>query len=281
MITSAASRESTARRATSCRLYRASRVRGIDLPAGSSLSKKFTGWCRTVARSCHESDRTIQLQQALEFVFQLLARNMLGLLCRNPDAIAQPTTMEKKMMSFRKTILAAALLTVAGAATAASVTVQFPTSSATVVASVGSLSPTEVGWFWSAARGDLVSENYPGTGLFNPSSLSMDLNVTRNVLSSGQSVVWDVLVNSVDVGDWIWSSADGTGLTNIALAFAPIAGEFNSLALVVKNEVPGGAGSIALGLDTRTTVSNEVPEPGTMLLLGLTMAGLAASRRRQ
>jgi len=97
----------------------------------------------------------------------------------------------------------------------------------------------------------------------------------------GQSVDWDVLVNNVDVGDWSWSSADGTGLTNIALAFAPIAGEFSSLALVVKNEVPGGLGSIALGLDTRTTVSGELPEPGTMLLLGLTMAGLVATRRRQ
>ena len=185
------------------------------------------------------------------------------------------------MMSFRKSILAAALLTVAGAATAASVTVQFPTSSATVVGSVGSISATEIGYFWSVARGDLVSENYFATGLFNPSSLSMNLNVTQNVLSSGQSVDWDVLVNNVDVGDWSWSSADGTGLTNIALAFAPIPGQFSSLALVVKNEVPGGLGSIALGLDTSTTVSNEVPEPGTMLLLGLTMAGLAASRRRQ
>lgn len=185
------------------------------------------------------------------------------------------------MMSFRKTILAAALLVVAGAATAASVTVHFPTSSATVVSSGSLVGPTEIGYFWSAARGDRFSENYPGTGLFNPSSLSMDLNVTRNALASGQSVVWDVLVNSVDVGDWIWSSADGTGLTNIALTFAPIAGEFNSLALVVKNEVPRSAGSIALGLDTRTTVSSELPEPGTMLLLGLTMAGLAASRRRQ
>jgi hypothetical protein len=234
-----------------------------------------------VARSCHESDRTIQWKQALEFIFQLLARNVLGLLCRNPDAIAQPTTTEKKMMSFRKTILAAALLVVAGAATAASVTVHFPTSSATVVSSGSLVGPTEIGYFWSAARGDRFSENYPGTGLFNPSSLSMDLNVTRNALASGQSVVWDVLVNSVDVGDWIWSSADGTGLTNIALTFAPIAGEFNSLALVVKNEVPRSAGSIALGLDTRTTVSSELPEPGTMLLMGLTMAGLAASRRRQ
>lgn len=181
-----------------------------------------------------------------------------------------------------RNIAAAVALTVtaAGAAHAASVTVQFPTSAATVVGSVGFINSTQIGYFWSVARGDLVSQAYPGTGLFGASSLSMDLNVTSNSLSSGQSVNWDVLVNNVDVGDWIWSSANGTGLTNIALSFAPIAGEFSSLALVVKNEVPRGAGSISLGVGTQTTVFSDVPEPGTLLLLGLTMAGLAATRRR-
>ncbi|MCP5249604.1 MAG: PEP-CTERM sorting domain-containing protein [Candidatus Accumulibacter sp.] len=182
----------------------------------------------------------------------------------------------------RNTVAATALaVATAGVAQAASVTVTFPSSLATVVASVGSLSATEVGYFWSMARGDSVSQGYPATGLFNVSSLSMDLNVTQNVLAAGQSVDWDVLVNGIDVGDWSWSDADGTGLTNVALSFAAIAGEFSSLALVVSNEVPSGGGSIALGLDTRTTVEgNAVPEPGTLFLLGLTMMGLAATRRR-
>jgi len=187
-----------------------------------------------------------------------------------------------KMKHCLRNMAAAVALSVAaaGAAHAASVSVQFPTSSATVVGSVGFINPTQIGYFWSVQRGDLVSQAYFATGLFNPSSLSMDLDVVSNNLAPGQSVDWDVLVNNVDVGDWSWSSTDGTGLTNIALAFAPIVGEFSSLALVVKNEVPSGDGSISLRLDTTTTVSNDVPEPGTLLLLGLTLAGLAGTRRR-
>jgi len=183
----------------------------------------------------------------------------------------------------RLALVAVAMLGGASVAKGQSVTVTFPTSTSFVTASTGSISSTEIGYFWSVSRGDQVSQAYAGTGLFGVSSLSMDLNVTRNLLNSGAHVDWDVLVNGVDVGDWSWSDLSGTGLTNISLTFAPISGEFSSLALVVTNEVPFGGGSIALGLDTSATVTAAIPEPETyaMLLAGLGLLGFAAHRRKQ
>ena len=177
----------------------------------------------------------------------------------------------------RTTLLATALL-MTGPAHAASYNFTFPTTNSTVVASVGT-SGDQTGWFWSVGRGDKVGQAYASTGLFNVSSLELDLNVSYNNLFNN-SVDWDVLVNGVDVGDWTWSSTDGTGLTHLSYTFDAIVGEFNSLALVVKNEVPSGDGSIALGLNTQGTVSN-VPEPGSLALTGAGLIWIAAFARRR
>ena len=184
------------------------------------------------------------------------------------------------MKTFLKTALAAAALTAAGLSQASSYSFNFPTASSSVVSSFGLLSPTEIGYFWSVSRGDMVSQAYAASGVFGTTSLELDLNVTRNVLSTGNSVQWDVLVNGTDVGDWAWSSANGTGLTHLSLSFAAVTGEFSTLALVVKNEVPSGDGSIALGLDTRGTVA-AIPEPETYALMLAGLAGIGALVRRR
>ncbi|NVD71619.1 PEP-CTERM sorting domain-containing protein [Duganella sp. BJB1802] len=179
----------------------------------------------------------------------------------------------------RSVVLISAAL--AASAQASTYSFSFPTSSSTVVASIGSVSPTEIGYFWSMTRGDAVSQSYVGSGVFGTTNLELDLNVTRNVLSSGASVQWDVLVNGQDVGDWNVTQGSGTGINHLSLNFGAVGGEFNSLALVVKNNVPSGQGSIALGLDTRGSVT-AVPEPETygMLLGGLAVVGLMARRKR-
>ncbi|WP_232411046.1 PEP-CTERM sorting domain-containing protein [Methylophilus sp. 5] len=177
------------------------------------------------------------------------------------------------MKSMVGAALSACMLAGTGMAQAATYNFNFPSYSSNVVSSVGALSATDIGYFWSVSHGDQVSETFSGSGLFGATSLDLELNITQNVLSQGASVDWDVLVNGVDVGDWTWTSTSGTGMTYLSYTFAAISGEFNSLALIVKNEVPAGLGSIALGLNTEATVSNSVvPEPDT---LGFLLAGLA------
>jgi hypothetical protein len=68
----------------------------------------------------------------------------------------------------------------------------------------------------------------------------------------------------------------------VALSFADIVGGGTYLLqMFVTNNVPPGLGSIALGLEGSTaTFSSSVPEPASLALVGLALAGLAATRRR-
>lgn len=169
----------------------------------------------------------------------------------------------------------------AASAQASTYSFTFPTAQSQVKASTGFLNSSEVGYFWSATRGDSISQQYVGSGVFGATHLELDLTVSRNSLRPTASTQWDILVNGKDVGDWTVNQATGTGTTHLSLNFGPVTGEFNTLALVLKNNVASGAGSIALGLNTAGTIS-AVPEPETygMLLGGLALMGLVARRKR-
>lgn len=179
-----------------------------------------------------------------------------------------------------KKSLAAALIASICAlpAAAASYSDQFPTEFSSVTGSIGHFAP-EVGYFWSAARGDQVSQTYSGTGVFGATSLTLDILVSQNVLTD--HIEWDVYVNGTDVGDWNWTAAQGTGYMHETYNFAAIAGDSYEIKLAVKNEVPDGWGSIALNYDSSMTIS-AVPEPESwaLLMAGLGVVGAIARRRR-
>ena len=73
----------------------------------------------------------------------------------------------------------------------------FPSSTSTVVGSVGFIDADEVGYFWSASRGDSVAQSYSGPASVD--GILMKVSVIQNVLNSGAHVDWMVSVNGVDV----------------------------------------------------------------------------------
>jgi hypothetical protein len=167
-------------------------------------------------------------------------------------------------------------------ATGYAYTASFPSASSTVVGSVGFISGTEIGYFWSVGRGDSVSETFSGTGLSSVNDLRLNFDVTRNVLSSGAFVSWDVFVNNNDVGNWVWNDGDGTGPVALHYTFADIVGSGTyTIAMRVMNEVAGGQGSIALGVPgTMTLQGSAVPIPGAIWLFGSGIVGLAGLRKK-
>ena len=89
-------------------------------------------------------------------------------------------------MNFYKSLLTtvgAACISLSSFATPITYSDAFPTSGATVIGSVGMIDADEIGYFWSMARGDSVTQSYAGTGLDSVSQLDLTVDVTRNVLS--------------------------------------------------------------------------------------------------
>jgi hypothetical protein len=147
------------------------------------------------------------------------------------------------MKSFFLGLLAACALAVVPSATAAPVTHPFPSDDSSVVGSVGFIDANQVGYFWSAARGDLVSETFAGPlGIY---SVTLNLEVIENALNSGAFVDWDVEINGIVVGSFTVNQGFLGPFTQ-TYAFPRIAGPMYTVTLRVTNEVAGGQGSHTL-----------------------------------
>lgn len=182
-------------------------------------------------------------------------------------------------------LLALALGFAAPSAQAITFNLDFPSGTSTVVGSIGFIDSDEMGYFWTASRGDSVTEAFGTTGLASANRLDLRFNVTRNVLATGAFTAWDVLVNGTSVGGWSWASGDGIGTVSLSLLFPTILaagdGDDFTIRMAVLNVVADGAGSIALGFPGSGALTGDaVPEPSTILLLGAGLAALGYTRAR-
>ena len=154
--------------------------------------------------------------------------------------------MPRLMKSFVLGLLAACAIAIVPSAAAAPVTYPFPSADSTVVGSVGFIDANQVGYFWSAARGDLVSETFAGpTAIYGA---TLNLEVIENVLAPTAFVDWDVEINGVVVGSFTVNSGD-FGPFTVNLAFPRITGPMYDVTIRVTNEVAGGDGSHTLAYD--------------------------------
>lgn len=122
--------------------------------------------------------------------------------------------------------------------------VDFPSADSTVVGSTGFVDGEMVGYFWSAARGDSVSETLAGPAKIKKAILKVD--VPYNGLASGAFTDWDVVINGKVVGDFTIAAGEA-GPVNESYKFKRIkgGGEYD-VQIVMTNEVASGAGAITL-----------------------------------
>lgn len=118
----------------------------------------------------------------------------------------------------------------------------FPSASSTVIASTGFIDDYEVGYFWSAARGDSVEQTFSGPATVRKAVLKLD--VTYNGLN-GSDEDWALSINGTDVGTFTITQGQ-SGPFKEVFKFHGISGGSYDVKIRETNEVPSGDGATAL-----------------------------------
>lgn len=119
----------------------------------------------------------------------------------------------------------------------------FPSATSTVIGSVGFIDATQVGYFWSAARGDSVAQTFTGKKKIKKAILKLD--VPTNGLAAGAETDWAVIINGTTVGSFTITSGQ-TGAVKSKSTFAKIKGGTYDVKIAMTNEVAPGDGAITL-----------------------------------
>lgn len=140
--------------------------------------------------------------------------------------------------------------------------------------------------FWN--DGDFIQELLTGTGLSEMTSLTLDLPIIDNVLSSDTQDM-DVILNSITIGSFMVATGDSTlnlFFDGFSVAGAGLGGDDYTLRLETTRTVDGGAGSAGIGTGSGNLTlaqANRVSAPGSaiLLLLGLGLGAIGSRQRRK
>jgi hypothetical protein len=119
----------------------------------------------------------------------------------------------------------------------------FPSASSTIIGSTGFIDAEQVGYFWSAARGDSVEQSFSGPASVNKAKLKLD--VTYNGLVASAETDWTLSINGTDVGSFVIPSGQ-LGPVTASYKFKKIKGGTYDVKIRETNEVAPGEGAIAL-----------------------------------
>jgi hypothetical protein len=155
-------------------------------------------------------------------------------------------------------------------------TYEYPSAGSTVVGSVGFIDATRIGFFWSAARGDSVTQTF-ASPLSAVDRVIMQLNVPNNGLASALN--WDVRLNGVDIGDFsVAPGVLGDITVDLSGFSVPSMGGNYTMRIAALNTIPPGGGSHTLTYAGPAAHSlTLLPEPASLILVVLA-AGLIRRR---
>jgi hypothetical protein len=119
----------------------------------------------------------------------------------------------------------------------------FPSATPTsiVAGNVGFIDDCQIGYFWSAANGDSVSQTVHSYEKIQHAVL--DVSVIENGLTVGNQVDSTLSVNDTDVGSFVVTSGF-VGVVHLDVTFGKIKGPTYTVKIRVTNDVPFSGGSI-------------------------------------
>jgi hypothetical protein len=131
--------------------------------------------------------------------------------------------------------------------------------------------------------GHQASETYLATGLTSVDELTLTLNLTGAKNYASQALGFTFSLNNVVIGTTTYGVGDESShaLDFNFGAISSLSGDW-TLLMAVSTQVCSGCGAVEFGTDNPLGVieNQEVPEPASIALMGLGLAGLCLRRRR-